>query len=492
MLTEEQLSERLRAGLHRDLAAINPPDDLLERLRIQPIEERALHASRSGADKSRPRRSARITVGGLAGVFGVVVALAIAGLAVVLIGHHRASPNRPPATSTPSSVSSRQPPTLKQLLARFRVLRRPQVSADRWHQARTASFVRPISQLTRLATPLSNGDRVFLTVDRFLRAEGDHPPGSYLMIVWLVDGRGRAIVSAPYSSLDDYTTIPSALPVIGRSLSNRPVYWIGVVPDGVARVRWTFTCTSSSGDCGSFRGPVTVSVPPISNVVEAQPPTASGCHEPYCRVTKATWYASNGHVIRSFNIEPQLARAQQGQERAIAQTARRPIAPSLLAHFRLFRLPKATVGGPNAPALPLNPAVGYVDQQGYSLNVEQARFIPLRGTPPSSNGLPHGIWVIPGSDGLCLQDTNNGSGCGTLIGPGSPDSGRDVMTTTDNGMEWVIGIAPDGNKTVSVVLSNGTVKTVPVIDNAYAVAINGRAVKLISKNAAGHTTSMPL
>jgi hypothetical protein len=98
MLTEEQLSERLRAGLHRELAAIKPPDDLLGRLRKETAEERALGGSLSDPDESTRRRlssgfsvSRRLrSVGGVISLAASVLVVAVvAGALLVGAGHRR-------------------------------------------------------------------------------------------------------------------------------------------------------------------------------------------------------------------------------------------------------------------------------------------------------------------------------------------------------------------------------------------------------------------
>jgi hypothetical protein len=100
MLTEEQLSERLRASLERELAAINPPEDLRERLRTEAMRpDRAVHG--------RSRRRRRPRAGDLLAALGTFVALGVAVLVIVLLGHAR-------STLTPGTHGA-SPPTLRLL-----------------------------------------------------------------------------------------------------------------------------------------------------------------------------------------------------------------------------------------------------------------------------------------------------------------------------------------------------------------------------------------
>ena len=96
MLTEDQLGERLRAGLDHELSAINPPEDLLERLRSQ--------ATRSERARHSPSPLAHMpSAGGVLAALGAVVAVGVAIAAVVLLGHAR-SPVTPGGSGARSSV----------------------------------------------------------------------------------------------------------------------------------------------------------------------------------------------------------------------------------------------------------------------------------------------------------------------------------------------------------------------------------------------------
>lgn len=95
MLAEDHLGERLRAALHREMAAINPSEDLLERLRAQAAQPDAPPAG-------RPRRAHWPGGGAVVATLGAVVAVGVAVLAIVLVGHGRstAPPGTPGARSS--------------------------------------------------------------------------------------------------------------------------------------------------------------------------------------------------------------------------------------------------------------------------------------------------------------------------------------------------------------------------------------------------------
>jgi hypothetical protein len=235
------------------------------------------------------------------------------------------------------------------------------------------------------------------------------------------------------------------------------------VPDGVARVRWVFGHTA-----------VTASV---KNNIAWGPATRN-----FGLLLGIDWYAADGRLIASKDLAAQRARQQHTDADAIAASDKRPIAPSLLKHFALFRNPKTAS---ESLAMPENIAAQYAQQPG-GLNVVATRFVRLPETEPPVRGYPHGIWVIPGMHGVCDMDTQLAGGCSDLGGKDAPLSGGFFGTSIGVGTEWLTGIAPDGNHTVLVMLANGDSRTVPVIDNVYSVAIKGTRVSAVRlRTAAG-------
>jgi hypothetical protein len=137
--------------------------------------------------------------------FSVVVALAIAGFAVVLVRHHQPTGTQSPAAQQSHNHHGHGPlptpingvPTLNQLLNHFAVLRRQQTPADRsWKQASGSAsppFQRLLPRLTRLAATATNGDRVFLTVEKILRTPHSSVSSSRsrLLRIGISPSRGR-------------------------------------------------------------------------------------------------------------------------------------------------------------------------------------------------------------------------------------------------------------------------------------------------------------
>ncbi len=82
------------------------------------------------------------------------------------------------------------------------------------------------------------------------------------------------------------------------------------------------------------------------------------------------------------------------------------------------------------------------------------------------------------------------SGSGAFGGNSVPLKGR--ASALSGGLitlfgSTLVGLVPDGNATVTVVLGGGgSSRTVRVIDNAYAITTHRRAISVIAKTTTGH------
>ena len=205
------------------------------------------------------------------------------------------------------------------------------------------------------------------------------------------------------------------------------------------------------------------------------------------QIAQIIWYGADGQVIARNDIAQRLAQSTRAARAAIRRSYSRPVAPSLLAHFSVFDRPQSPVPGlRHVPELPPSIAAQMARQRG-GMNLRYTRFVPLSGTEPPVEGLPHGIWIVPGESVLCYQDTQLAGGCAVHLGTGrgSPLNGGDVSTNGGGRVTWVEGIVPDGNPTVTLILADGRSLRIPVTDNAYAVAVHQTVRTLIARNAAG-------
>jgi hypothetical protein len=244
-----------------------------------------------------PRRPwpLRFTAGTLVAAVGLVVAIAVAGLAVALLSHVRhAVPARRPAA--PPGRPAAESLSLTDLQANFAELRRPQTAADRrWHDP-TMPSPRTIRSLTRLVRTLGNGDRVLLTVQRPSPRSVGHVAGGDVLTV--VVASPAVFSGATFSGADRFTVIP-----LGVLSVRGPVTWVSVVPDSVRSVTWRFSCRPEMHHLAGCRGSRTITVNARNNVaVGATPdvPCLGGRPTDCLRASSATWHGAHGRVITTY------------------------------------------------------------------------------------------------------------------------------------------------------------------------------------------------
>lgn len=176
--------------------------------------------------------------------------------------------------------------------------------------------------------------------------------------------------------------------------------------------------------------------------------------------------------------------------RAISRSEKRRVASTLARHFGVFRFARSADAGPTLPSA-VAASLASVPQQ---LNVAAARFI-VTGSAPATTpiGKSTGVWLVPGAQGVCVFDADFGGTCSGLAGPGSPASGGlRATSSTGDGTETVMGLVPDGNTSVSVVMSDGSVDQASVVDNVYSITVSGVPAKLIAKDVSGVTKTFVL
>ncbi len=232
----------------------------------------------------------------------VVALCAIAAFAGLAINDGSSAP-RPPALPHQgllhirdlASGESLDPlgavPTLHQLMDNFAILRRSQTTLDRsWEpQCGCGGAARQLSNLTRMATKLPDGDRVFLDVEQFiLGAQLNMAAGSYVLNLDIVNRDGNTDSEA-FGPNVHYSVIP---------LSSGNLF-VSVVPDGVSSVSWKFDgCQPGEEDTARCAGPHrhTFTVPVVNNVAAQELPPCRTCGQ----VSQVAWRSSDGHVVASF------------------------------------------------------------------------------------------------------------------------------------------------------------------------------------------------
>lgn len=265
----------------------------------------------------------RVSFGGLVAGLTGVAAIGIGVAAIALLSHSKADhPRTPTAVSVQRRYRSRPgrgardedispigaAPTEAQLLANFAVLRRPQNALDRsWRpDCDCAGAARQLGNLTRFVRSIDRGKyRIFFDVEQFIAPGQDNlPAGSFELNVDAVERNGN-VSSSSFGPNTQFTVGP---------FDPYPNLWISVVPDGVASVTWTFTCSreqtrarvSPCSRVGSQR----VTAPVINNLAARQVTILGGCRRmvgprsfrrcPAADATSVTWRAAGGRVLANF------------------------------------------------------------------------------------------------------------------------------------------------------------------------------------------------
>ncbi len=247
-------------------------------------------------------------VGVIAGCGGGAGATLTAPRALFARGHTRALfarghtlASRVAADEAPLGAA----PTLAQLLDNFAVLRRPQNAVDRSWQPNCGcgGAARQLSALTRYVGK-AGGYGIYLDVEQLIApGQLNLSAGSYVLNVDAVNRRGNNVSSTSFGPNTGFTVTPFE--------PYRNV-WVGVVPDGVATVSWTFVCHSAEvriGFCGRT-GSQTVTVRAINNIAARHVTVLGGCRRtvgppgfarcPGQHAMRVTWRGAGGHVVASF------------------------------------------------------------------------------------------------------------------------------------------------------------------------------------------------
>jgi hypothetical protein len=323
----------------------------------------------------------------------VVALLAIGALVVLLAGGSGGGGGSGAAQTVRSQLAARlrvveaevhdslnplgSTPNLSQLMANFAVLRGPQSAVDRsWHpQCSCAGSATQLGQLTRFAVKLPHGYRVFLDVERFIAGgQLNTPGGSYMMNLDFVDRYGNTD-STSFGANTQYTVNPlstarpgppSARPTGGAGLAS-------VVPDGVAKVSWTFGCPRGGRAPDGVKAGLstTVIVPVVNNVAATwlakAPADCPGA-------TKVVWLGADGQTVTSFHSDGNLLAP--------------PFVKGRLGHGTARLLTSSGIG---------NDRIGTSSTNALSTLNKQF------GSPADSNVLVHGcasdretVWTSPG------------------------------------------------------------------------------------------------
>ncbi len=357
------------------------------------------------------------------------------------------------------------------LLGKLAVLRRPQVASDLLPAGiripnRQGAIV---GRLTRLVG-VEPDARLFMVVST---PAGGNPPlwsptlGDQVAIVAVTSHGALETQAVPAVDLTDADQLGS----VGAPARTGPVYRVAVVPDGVARVRWTF---------GSFSGKVErrVSVAAVNNIAVTNVRPRTGL------LLQGRWYAADGSPIPTSGRALHQAIAARDavlKKRLVRYDARHyyRAAPLLLKDFAIFAIHSrtgvrtssgATISQPRLSDVPLGILQIASPDQPAHLDLSQIRAIQTRSGSR--------FWVIPGARGLCLAVLDQSPLPIESFGTGSAEScssdvasasihGTGLSSGYTGGITITWGVLPKAHPTVTIRTGPRTHRTIRPPDGVY-------------------------
>jgi hypothetical protein len=462
--------ERLRAANPEPSCPPPPIDEVWRRIEAGGRMAQDRVAARPGGPKAVGARL-RSLAGGMAVLTSVVVVIAVGAIALLL--HSRRT------VSGDTSVGTHQ------LVARLAVLRRPQSAADALpaHLHIMSPLSPPgriIPRLTRLVRTLPDA-RLYLVVttpssDSLWSAR----LGDQVSIVEVSGGHATETVPIPAVDLTNANEVFEITPAGLGARAQPGAYNVGIVPDGVARVRWTFPNKQ-------YKPGAVLDVSVADNVAVTRSQSDTGP-----LVLRTAWYAPGGQRVATSNraiLAAQAARNAALKAQAIRDILQHPYRAdrSLLAAFSVFDITsragvKTAAGNiishPPLSSLPLDilqgaeassaAAAAHGGGPMFQLDFSEVREV----TTPTGERL----YVIPGRQGMCLAaeghspfpDGLPAGGGGESCTPLAPVESQGVSVTYGAfGVQRTYKIVPKSIHHISVRTSRGTRTTIPVPDGIY-------------------------
>jgi hypothetical protein len=306
MNADDHLIEHLRASMNVATTDVFPPRDLLRG--IPPVRE---------------RRRWRPSGGGLVVAVATVSTIAVVLVAIMSLGHPRTAPP-PVAPLTRPATNATSLPSLRSELA---ILRRPQRARDKLPGWGIAAEQRQNCSNCLNVAKLVHGETRLLArihIPGSARADGRGPERIYLVLGTVPSSWGNGRISgwrqhghdisglhlslvglttrrSPMAQPLDELINPLQMPMPAQTLTPRAVIItslasVGVVPDGVTRVRWELANPGQAKPIAVYprvRGNVAVApwtpAPRSTSLINEQ------------LLVGATWYGADGHVIATFS-----------------------------------------------------------------------------------------------------------------------------------------------------------------------------------------------
>ncbi len=367
------------------------------------------------------------------------------------------------------------------LTARLAVLQRPQTPADllpsglKLPKMGQGTIIPALARL--VATPA--GTSVYLAV--FTPVRGSRPLwstklGDQVSLVSVNDQGAELTTLVPAVDLTNAHNVSIIGPASGKP---GPDYYAGIVPDGVARVAWTFADLRR-------RHRYLVNATAANNVVVA--PFHSGT--PF--LLRATWYAADGAVVPTSDSALLHAIAEKQsieRKRVIRQDARvryRP-ASALLAAFAVFNVTSRTgvkvagltISHPALTSLPL----GILSITGHTGNPRFGPELDPKDIRQATTRSGVSAWIIPGARGLCVAVVDKPrfplfGGGGAAMGcsrdiASAVSSGSGISSGSPGDVTWHYGVLPNTKPTLTIRTGPHSHKTIHPSDGVFIYRTSG-------------------
>ncbi|MDQ6779426.1 MAG: hypothetical protein M3071_25075 [Actinomycetota bacterium] len=305
MTTDEQLIERLRASMNAATTNMLAPGNLLDGI------------------SPRRRRGVRLpSAGGLVVAVATVSTIVVTLVMIIALGRART-----PSTAAPATAPAPVATTLGALRSELAILRRPQRAVDKLPGWGIAAEVRPncsnclnvakvLRRQTRLlatvlSRPINGGpghtrERIYLVLGTVPRSWGHGLISGWRQRGRAIDGLHLSLVGLThrqphFPQPEDELLNPILRAVPAQTLTPQAVMitsfaTVGVVPDGVTRVKWELANPGQTKPATVYprvRGNVAIApwtpAPRSTALINEQ------------SLVGATWYGAGGHAIATFN-----------------------------------------------------------------------------------------------------------------------------------------------------------------------------------------------
>ncbi|MGI8716168.1 MAG: hypothetical protein ACR2NR_23895 [Solirubrobacteraceae bacterium] len=451
-------------------AGVEPPQIDRLRARVQAsVQSEIEHELRGGVRRHKPAvwRVRRPAAGSLITVLSTCVTLGVALAAILLLAHTR--PQSPQAGGSRADDA---------LIGKLAVLRRPQTTADRLPASvRRAAAERGggaiIPSLSRLVA-ITPHARLFLVVRR--PAGGTAPfwspsLGDQVSIISVVGVDTAETPPVPAADLDNSAEVMPSAGDRGFATDSPGSLFVAILPDGVARARWTFADERFHHRRG-------IDVKPVNNVA----------YVPFTRRTSGrlhvTWYRSDGTVVPTSARAVQQANANHDatlRAQLVRYDERRSYQadPTVLSDFSVFSITSPTgvkTAGGNTISHPPLSALPYPILLGAASLSQPSQPDPREIRQVTT---PAGVrlWVIPGRRGLCLATLERSRLPDGRFAGGASSCSSSIALATSAGVAFTsrhLGgptmtyrIVPTTAPTITIRDRQGSHKTIRPADGIY-------------------------